>query len=265
MAVGLFVLMATAAVRSLADQATTATKPEKSFTGTVIAVDPQERVLRVKGSFLSSKGFNLGSTCSYVFLNNRLGTSDDLHPGQKVTVGYQNVDGVLVANRVEQQPMNCEGTVKAVDPAAHTLTVHARGSNKTFQLADDCRVVLRNDKSGTLADVQPGNRVTVTYEIPGGKATARQVAQTSATFTGALTAIDLGERTVKAKAASGTKKFHLADNCAIMVNGKPEGEMRDLKPGDSLVLSYDDVDGVNIVNRIADAEIPRKAVLAPKR
>jgi Cu/Ag efflux protein CusF len=263
--VGVSVLTATAAVRSLADQAMTATKPEKSYTGTVVSVNPQEHVLKVKGFWLFSKSFNLGDTCSYTFLDNRLGTTSDLHPGQKVTVSYQNVDGVLVANRVGQKPMSHEGTVKAIDPAAHTLTVHARGLNKTFQLADDCRVALRNNRSGTLADVQPGNRVTVIYETPNGKATARQIAQTSATFTGVVTAIDLGDRTVKAKALSGTTKFHLAGNCAILVNGKTDAELRELKPGDKLVFSYDEVNGVNVVNRIADAETPAKTVMSPPK
>jgi Cu/Ag efflux protein CusF len=251
LAVGVSVLTVTGAVRSLADQAATETKHEKSYTGTVMAVNPQDHVLNVQGPLLMSKGFNLGSACGYTLLDNSAGTLNDLHPGQKVRVRYQNADGVLVADRVEQQPMSYQGTVKAIDPAAHTLTVHLRAMNKTFQLADDCRVVLRNNKSGTLADVQAGNRVTVIYEIPEGKATARQIAQTSATFTGSLTAIDLGERTVKARTMSGTKKFHLADNCAILVNGKSDAEVRELKPGDKLVFSYDDINGVNVVNRIA--------------
>ena len=255
-AIGVFVLTATSAVRSAADDATpTATaRKEKTYTGTVLAVNPQEHVLKVRGSWLSSKSFNLGDPCTYTFLNDQSGTVNDLRPGQRVMVRYQNVDGVLVAGQVRQQPMTYEGRVKTIDAAAGALTVHGSRASKTFRLPEDCKVVLRNSKSGALADVQPGNLVAVTYETPDGTATARQVAQTSATFTGTLTAIDLGERTLKAKGSfSGAKKFHLADNCAILVNGKSDAELRDLRPGENLVLSYDDVNGVNVVNRIADA------------
>ncbi|MGD0348964.1 MAG: hypothetical protein ABSB84_01420 [Verrucomicrobiota bacterium] len=86
-----------------------------------------------------------------------------------------------------------------------------------------------------------------------GKPTAREIAQTSATFTGSLTAIDLGQKTLKAKATFATKKFSLGDDCAIVVNGKPDGKLTDLRPGENLAFSYDDVNGVNIVNRIAPA------------
>ncbi len=99
------------------------------------------------------------------------------------------------------------GMVKAVDPAAHTLTLHIGGMDKTFQIADGCGVVLRNDKPGTLADIQTGDHVTVTYETPDDKLTARQIAQTSMEFTGALTAIDLGEKTLKAKAVFNFKEI----------------------------------------------------------
>jgi hypothetical protein len=105
--------------------------------------------------------------------------------------------------------------------------------------------------------------VTVTYETPDGTPTAREIAQTSMEFTGTLTAIDLGEKTVKAKAMFDTKKFNVADNCAIVINGKTDGQLSDLKPNDKLVFSYDEINGINVVNRIAPAEVqPNSATTA---
>ena len=92
------------------------------------------------------------------------------------------------------------------------------------------------------------------YELPNGTATARRIDQTSATYTGTVTAIDLTDRTMKAKQLFGSKKFNLAKDCAIVLDGKTDGQLCDLRPGDSLVFSYDQVNGVNIVNRIARAE-----------
>jgi len=247
--------MATAAYRASADDASakaTAAKPDKTYTGTIVTVDPKDNLLDVKG-FLFSKKFNLGDTCAYTIVGKETGALGDLRPGQRVTVGYQDAHGVLVADRVTQQPMRDEGMVKAIDPTTQTMTLHVGVMDKTFQLPADCEVMLRGGKSGTIADIQPGYHVTVTYEVTNGKPTSREIAQTSATFTGDLTAIDLDQKTLKAKATFTTKKFNVGDDCAILVNGQPAGKLTDLRPGESLTFSYDDVNGVNIVNRIAPA------------
>ena len=256
------VLTATAVFRASADQAAPAARPEKSYTGTVISVDPKEHMLSVKGWMMFNRTFNLGDNCAYAFLENNNGTANDLRPGEKVTVSYQDAHGVLIADRVEQQPMRYEGMVKAIDPDKHTLTLHRPAWDRQLQIADDCKIVLRNEKPGTFADIHPGNHVTVTYETPGNMLTAREIAQTSIEFTGTLTAIDLGEKTIKAKAVFGSKEFNVADNCAIVINGKPDGQLSDLKPNDKLVFSYDEINGVNVVNRIAPAEAQTNPVAA---
>jgi hypothetical protein len=253
-------LTTTAVIRAAADQPATAVRPEKSYTGTVVSVDPQEHTLNAKS--LLTRKFNLGAACAYTLLDNNNGTASDLRPGEKVQINYQNADGVLVADSIMQQPMRYEGMVQAIDPAAQTLKVHLRGMDKTFQIASNCVVVLRDEKSGALADIQIGNHVTVTYETPDGGLTAYQIAQTSIKFTGTLTAIDLGEKTLKARAFFTSKKFNVADNCAIVINGKTDGQLSDLKPNDKLVFSYDEINGVNVVNRIAPAEVQANSVAA---
>lgn len=150
--------------------------------------------------------------------------------------------------------MKFEGMVKTIDTTNHTLTLHRTALDKKLQIADGCKIILHNDKLGTLADIQPGDHVTATYETPEGVPTARQIAQTSTEFTGKLTAIDLGAKTLKAKALFASKKFDVADDCAIVVNGKTDGQLGDLKPNEELVFTYDIINGVNVVNRIAPAE-----------
>ena len=263
MAVCAAVLTATAASRVSADDATAnapAAKPDKTYTGTVVSVSPNENMLDVKGFPFGHKKFNLGNSCTYTIVDQDSGAIGDLRPGQRVTVGYQNAHGVLVADRVTQQPLRDKGMVKVIDAKAHTLTLHVGIVDKTYQLPADCDVILRGDRAGAIADIDTGNHVTVTYEVPNGNATAREIAQTSATFTGDLTAIDLGQKTMKAKTAFTTKKFNLADNCAIIVNGKTDGKLTDLRPGESLTFSYDSVNGVNIVNRIAPAGEQKSSV-----
>ncbi len=108
MAVCAAVLTTTAVIRASADQAATAARPEKSYTGTVVSVAPQEHTLKTRG-FLFTKKFNLGDACTYTLLDNNSGTMNDLRPGEKVTVSYQDANGVLIADRVEQQPMRYDG------------------------------------------------------------------------------------------------------------------------------------------------------------
>ena len=239
------------------DQPIPAAKPEKTITGTVSAVNPQDHTLETKGAlWWMNRKFNLGDSCAYVLPDNKPGTINDLRPGQRIQVRYEDAQGVLVADRIAQLAMRNEGMVKAIDPVHHTLTLHVRIQDKTFQLADQCQIVLRDDRPGTLADIQPGEHVTVTYEIPGHHPTARQIAQTSQSFTGALVALDVPDRTVKASEGLQTKRFNLADDCAIVINGQLDGRLDELKPNDRLVFSYDVINGVNVVNRIAPAPVP---------
>jgi hypothetical protein len=245
-------LAAGMAFHAAADQPSASPRPENHSTGTVISVDPNNHILVIRG-FVLDKKFNLGNACTYALLDKNPGAAADLRPGEKVAVNYQDASGVLIADRVEQQPMRLEGMVRSLDPAAHTMTVRGDFLQKAFQIADGCNVVLRDEKTGDLKNLQVGDHVTVTYETPNGRLTAREIAQTSITFTGTLTAIDLDERTVKARSFLDTKKFNLADGCAIVINGKPDGKLADLKPNDRLDVSYDEINGVNVANRIAPA------------
>ncbi len=236
--------------KAAADDAATAVLPHKAYTGMVLSVNAKERTLELQGVFLHKK-FNLGDNCTYTFVDKNAGAISDLRPGQRITVAYQESHGVRVADRIAQEPLKYEGTVKAFDRVGRTLILRGRGMDRAFQIASDCKVMLRGYKPGTLADIQAGNYITVTYELPDDKPTAREIAQTSETFTGALTAIDLDANTVKAKALFDTRKFTLGDNCAIVINGKIGGQLANLKPNDKLVFSYDEINGINVANRIA--------------
>jgi hypothetical protein len=261
-AVYVSVLTMAGALTSPAQDTETNAIPHKSYTGTVVSVDPKEHTLALEG-FFTSKAFNIGDSCTYTFADKGAGAIGDLRPGQRVEVVYQEMHNVFVADRVTQESMSYEGTVKACDPAQRTITMHGRGRDRTFPIAAECKVVLRGDKPGSLADIQAGNYVTVTYETPDDKPTARKITQTSETFTGSLTAIDLDTKTVKAKSAFDTKKFNLGDNCAIVIDGKINGRLSDLKPNDKLVFNYNEINGVNVASRIALAGRPQTAETPP--
>ena len=249
-------IMASATFRTSADDASSATaagktaQPDKTCTGTITALDPREQTMQLQGWTLFHKSFNLGRSCAYMLPGNLTGTIDDLRPGEKVNVAYQKVQGVLIADRVTQIPVTIEGKVVSVDPIANKMVVHQRAHDKTLVIATGCKVVLLKQQPGSLADVRVGDHVTVTYETPNDTPTARQIAQTSNEYVGTVTAIDTIDRTVKARATFDSKKFVIGDDCSIVLNGRPNARLNDLKPDDKLTFSYDEINGVNVVNRI---------------
>jgi hypothetical protein len=129
-------------------------------------------------------------------------------------------------------------------------------------LAEDCSVILHDQQNGALAGIMPGDHVTVVYETPPGAPLERQVAQTSVSFTGSVVAIDLPRRTLSAKGLFGVKQFNLADNCSIVLDGRTDAPFIKLRLGQRLTINYDDVNGVNVANRIGPAEAAREAATA---
>jgi Cu/Ag efflux protein CusF len=230
-----------------------ATRTEKSYSGVITSVDPKEKVMTVKG-LMFSKAFNVADNCAIVAGGKQEVTLNEIRPGQKVNVNYKDVRGVFVAKRIVQEKMLYTGTVQSVDPVKRVLKVSRKGLSKTFDIPTNCKVVLKNDKSGGLNEVRVGHTITVVYETPHNAPVARQIEQTSATYVGTLDAIDASSRTVKAKHLIGERKFNLADNCKIIVNGKLNASLSDLRLGQKLEFSYDEVEGVNVVTRIGPAE-----------
>jgi len=234
-----------------ADVAACADKQQdKTYIGTVEAVDANDHILKVHG-LVFSREFNLGDRCGYTFLDSRPGTIAELSPGQKVAVEYRKIDGVRVADAVEQQPMMFEGTVKDIDPQKHTMAVGHLGLEKTFQIPGNCPVELFNRHGGKIDDVKVGNHVSVMYETPRDEIVARRIVQTGEVFTGALTAIDLNNRTAKAKDILASKDFAIAPGCTVVLDGNGHSSLRDVRLGQLLEFDYTDANGVKIVNRIA--------------
>jgi hypothetical protein len=250
------VLATTGVIRALADQDTANQQVNqgekvKYYSGTITSVDPQNHRMEMKDYFVTKK-FSLGDSCIYALVDGN--TINGLRAGQKVKVTCWDNHGVLVANRIIQEPLRHQGVITEINQADRTFELRSHGFTRKMQIAEGCTVGLRNHKTGSLADIKAGSYVNVTYEEPHGLTVARDISQTSETFSGSLTAIDLTERTVKAKSMMDSKHFQVAKDCSIVINGKMGGSLSDLRPGEKLVFSYDDVDGVNVVNRIANSE-----------
>jgi len=254
--VGLSVLASTLALCAYADdKAAASADKEKQWKGTVLTIDDKEKTLKVKGP-LWPRTFNLAENCAFT-IGEKDAALDDVRAGQKVRVTYKDASGVFVANRVVQEKLVYTGTVQGIDTKARTLTLKKTGVTKRFHIAGDCKVVLKDDRQGALDKIKTGQRVTVVYEVPSNLAVAREIEQKGTTSVGTLSAIDASNKSVRTKHLMGDKKFNLADDCQIVVNGKNNGQLSDLRIGQKVTLTYDEVDGVNVLTHIAAVTEPQ--------
>ncbi len=258
--VGLTVLAAAMATRAWGDAQpagdTPEQKPEKTASGTVIEVDAGSKTVTARNWIGLKRVYHLGDRCTVATLDKDPATLNDLRPGEKVQFEYQQEKGVRVASRIAERRLQNEGIVRQVDVKDRTVTVEAATSRPTFHLTDRCEILLRNGKAGTLADVKPGDKITVLYQLPDHTPVAHRIQEDYLRFTGALNAVDLGARTAKAGQLFSEKKFNLGKGCEVNVAGKEHGQLTDLKLGKRYEFSYADIDGVNVVDHITEVLEP---------
>lgn len=237
---------------------------EHTWTCTLSAVNAADRTVTGK-HWLASRTFHLGENCVVAGLNGKNAELSDLHSGEKVRIRYQGAEGVWVADRITVKPLRYAGRVRSVDSKAGTVTMEQTPlqqpfeAAKTFRLAENCKVSLADGGHGALADLQPGDHLAIIYELPGGAPVAYQIHDRSSTFTGTLDAIDVSGRSVKAATTLGKQAFNLAARCQIRLPDRPRGSLNDLTVGQRYKFTYQVIDGVNIVDRIAPARETKAA------
>jgi len=235
---------------TLGDDSCNAAQKEKSFNGNVTAVDAPDKTLSVKGFFLT-RHFTSAADCKVSLEDKAVASLAELRPGDRVAVRYQNAHGVLIARDIVQHDLIYTGHITAIDPAARTLTLKEGIITHNLAIAPDCAVVLKDDKWAALSSLQVGDAVQVIYEPVKGLRVASRIEQKSETFVGTIEAVDATTRSIKAKDLLSEKKFNLADDCPIVIHGKLNGSLSDLRIGDRVSFSYDNQDGVLVANRVS--------------
>lgn len=100
-------------------------------------------------------------------------------PWQALAASHQAAGQEKKAEKAEKKPAAASarrhvGTVKAVDPAAGTLTVTEKGGEAEVSVTDKT-TIKKGKESVKLSDVKPGDEVTVVYAKQDGKDVARSV------------------------------------------------------------------------------------------
>jgi len=156
------------------------------------------------------------------------------------------------------------GTVAVVDPNARTLSVQTQ--NGVLQLQVPVNADIRIDgRSVRLSDVEPGDRVQVTF-LQTGQSTgiALQVRVTEApqpeprTVIGTITAVNAQAGTLTVQTPDGPLQLQVPANADIRLNGR-SATLADLEVGDEARVTYRvNANGTNTVLQIraTEAQLP---------
>ncbi len=77
-----------------------------------------------------------------------------------------------------------------------------------------------------------------------------------ATFAGVIHTLDAQNRTLEVRAAVFTKQFAAAPDCEVVIKDKPKANLADLKVGDQVNVTYQEVAGALVAHRIEQFSTP---------
>lgn len=150
------------------------------FQGHIKTIDPATGTLSVKhGGF--AREFVIAKNCEVVLYRDKSGSLDDLAPGHTVTVVYEVREGPDLVRRIEQRSETFAGTIRAIDVSERTVKVRGSLSEKKFNLADHCQIVLPGESNARLNDLHIGDHVVFSYENQSGVLIATRIGRETGT------------------------------------------------------------------------------------
>ena len=142
--------------------------------GYITKIDPAKRMLAVKTS-MSTREFKVADNCGVILNDKRYGTMENLKLGHTVNVAYDPADSTLTARKIEQKAETFVGTIQALDAGMRTVKARSLLTEKKFNLADGCRIVVVNTPDASLRDLRIGDKVEFSYEDADGVLVANRI------------------------------------------------------------------------------------------
>lgn len=94
----------------------------------------------------------------------------------------------------------------------------------------------------------------VTLGQVGLAATDEPVTAENRTSSGTLSAVNAANRTITLKQFLRSRRFNLGQDCTVAVRGQATASVAELKPGMQVKVTYQNVDGVFVANRVAQRQ-----------
>lgn len=217
--------------------------------GTLHRVDATDRTLQLK-TFWNTRTYSLGEPCAVSMDDKARATIADLQPGQEIEIYYKDHDGVQVVTQIVQVNQEFTGHIVSLDPTNRVFEVKDGWKTRAFTALPECKVTLRDQSEKPFTILELGQRVTVTYLTPGDQRLAQSIAQRSLEFRGRVEVLDARTRTIRAGSLLANRTFRMGDDCQLVVDGRLDGDLSDLRISDLVTFHYEDVDGVLVANRI---------------
>jgi Cu/Ag efflux protein CusF len=148
------------------------------FTGHITALDATQRTLIVK-SRGSSKTFVLSGDCAVVLRKDKAASLENLKIGQTIQVVYESSNGSTLARRIEQKDESYVGTIQALDAGQRTVRAKGLLTEKKFNLANDCHIVVESKPDAAFRELRIGDRVEFSYEDDNGVLVANRIGRES--------------------------------------------------------------------------------------
>jgi len=156
----------------------------KTCAGRLTTVAAGGKGITVTDSF-RNRTFALSPNCVILTVHSKTASWRDLQLGEDVVVRYERMNGALVAKSVAEKVRECAGSIQSIDLEGGIASVTdgsvlglARTS-RIFRLAKPCEVTLPNGAGGSLAQVKPGDTVTIIYKVPNGMPVAYRIETTN--------------------------------------------------------------------------------------
>lgn len=143
------------------------------YRGTVQGLDPKAVTVTMERKELYRtvpvhKTMRIARDRKVILTDGKEGMVSDLKPGDRVAVIYELPDGTAMAYRIRQESATFVGTVDTINLPDRTLTAKNRLSEKEFDLAPRCEIVLNGREHADLKNLAPGQKYRFTYETLNG-------------------------------------------------------------------------------------------------
>ena len=142
------------------------------------------------------------------------------------------------------------GIATAVNAQDKTIKVKQFLFNRTFNLADNCKIVMPDKSSGSLTDLRPGQKLEVRFEKDRGVLIAYQITRQNLTSTGYIDAINASGKLLVLRNGLLREHFVLSKDCTVTVEGGKAGSPDELKPGQTVLVNYEEQNDNKVVRSI---------------
>lgn len=177
---------------------------------------------------------------------------------------------VLVAGVAAAQEKRYDGEIVAVDTKEYTFTVKAAQKGEPaemkFHVGAASEIVVDGERK-IFAELEKGDRVTVTYGTTNSKHMARRAerhhtAVAEMSFAGQVIEVDTNSHTFTVKRTAAGKveemKFHVSPASRLYIGAERLALVQQIKKGDEVTVHYETVGAQHDVKHVGKAK-PKKS------